>query len=709
MTFQENITIAILGPVSAGKSTFLNALCSNTYSDMLRRKTTMLPQIYHILNNSVNIDNIDEIYKKNKESNEKILELREEKKFDINRDFIEIHHNIEKINHFIVLPNNNTNYSILDMPGLNCGGDDIYYEYIRKNSNNIDIYLLLIDINSGLNTTDEINIIKLIVEQIKINSNGYMYVLINKCDDISFDDRYNVTLDDKELNDLYKRCNNIINEHCKDIIDKVIISPLCSSKLYIYRGVNNNITTIDESQLDNIIKNECGKKELKKLLTLDKKRKFISGLLNSNSSSLYNDWMKDTGYNQFETNINNIITVNYEIFILHHINIDILKILDLKDIDNITEQINIIKDRINLLKIKDLPEYIFTNLNKINDIIKTILNIDSSDCSLSLIDTLLIKMDKYNNIIKGLFKKHQFVDTDEVLKTRREKLLINEFQIEYKYGIFLELFNKNLLTENIFINSIVTIFNQKDVRILCDAMKKIKFISDEYLNILLESLYGNLVKGEYKIVFIDFIKLFEEILNYKVNDIKYINNFLLYYIKHLFLYEDIPKTFEYMYYENLSICSFWLNLNMHNIKLNNTKIQLIFMNISTMFQRLISKNIENVSLNCSLEHITTITNTYEGINNRMDEIYFLIVSYLDTVTKKPIISIIPKIDSVVPDDSKVIKNTKVDTKVDTKVNGDDDEYEKHSESDSSDIVYKKATKNAAKRTIKIVKNAEILI
>jgi len=48
MTFQKNITIAILGTVSAGKSTFLNTLCSNIYSDTFRRKITMLPQIYHI-------------------------------------------------------------------------------------------------------------------------------------------------------------------------------------------------------------------------------------------------------------------------------------------------------------------------------------------------------------------------------------------------------------------------------------------------------------------------------------------------------------------------------------------------------------------------------------------------------------------------------------------------------------------------------------
>ena len=36
--YQENIHIAIRGPVSAGQSTFLNALLSNTYLDMMIKK-----------------------------------------------------------------------------------------------------------------------------------------------------------------------------------------------------------------------------------------------------------------------------------------------------------------------------------------------------------------------------------------------------------------------------------------------------------------------------------------------------------------------------------------------------------------------------------------------------------------------------------------------------------------------------------------------
>lgn len=51
MSYHNNIHIAILRPVSAGKLTHLNALFSDTFSDMKREKNTMLPQIYQTTNN----------------------------------------------------------------------------------------------------------------------------------------------------------------------------------------------------------------------------------------------------------------------------------------------------------------------------------------------------------------------------------------------------------------------------------------------------------------------------------------------------------------------------------------------------------------------------------------------------------------------------------------------------------------------------------
>ena len=178
---------------------------------MKRKKTTMLPQIYKIFKDPKLVDSTESIYNKNKESSEHVLKLRENGKFNVQTDFVELVHHISPIPDFISIPDENSTYSILDMPGLNCGGDTLYYDYIKKISNTIDIYLLVFDINSGLNTTDEINIIQLVVEQIQKNSNGYVHVLINKCDDIQFDGN-KIELEDPEDDNDMKYLDNIIED-----------------------------------------------------------------------------------------------------------------------------------------------------------------------------------------------------------------------------------------------------------------------------------------------------------------------------------------------------------------------------------------------------------------------------------------------------------------------------------------------------------------
>ena len=74
----NNIQIAILGPVSAGKSTLLNGICCDTMSEMAKKRTTMLPQKY-IINNNINYmnsKNAKEIYDENVKRNKEIFELR---------------------------------------------------------------------------------------------------------------------------------------------------------------------------------------------------------------------------------------------------------------------------------------------------------------------------------------------------------------------------------------------------------------------------------------------------------------------------------------------------------------------------------------------------------------------------------------------------------------------------------------------------------
>lgn len=458
----ENIHIAILGPVSAGKSTLLNGIFSNTFSDMKRQKTTMLPQIYQTTPDKSKHNNIDTILEMNRQSNENVLKLREENKYT-QENFKELKYFVDKIDDFIELPDKDATYSILDMPGLNCGGgDNMYFNYIKQISKTIDIYILIFDINSGLNTTDEINILTMINNEIIKNKHGYVHVIINKCDDMIYDEN-GFKFRDDELQDLYDRCKETLHKYLKDIRDNVSISPLCSSELYVYRGIKNNIETIDEKHIDKIIINECGKKELMKLNNLKNKKKFINGLIQEKESSLYNDWMKDTGYNLLKKNIKTIINY-YQFIITHHITNELNDInnMTIDNFDDIASKIDSINLRINKLKKKysnynttsEIKELIVNITNKINKYIENGYTSYSAS-TIENVDKFINNINSFLKKVKELFTNNPFEKIQTDLIKKRYDLLNNELVKNFSIEIFKELYNSKQINMTQFSQSII--------------------------------------------------------------------------------------------------------------------------------------------------------------------------------------------------------------------------------------------------------------
>lgn len=70
LPFNNKFSIGIIGPVSAGKSTFTNAIFVNKFSQTKKKRTTMLPQIYIENNKSIlTTKELNEILTNNNESN----------------------------------------------------------------------------------------------------------------------------------------------------------------------------------------------------------------------------------------------------------------------------------------------------------------------------------------------------------------------------------------------------------------------------------------------------------------------------------------------------------------------------------------------------------------------------------------------------------------------------------------------------------------
>ena len=142
---QPTINFGIIGCVSSGKSTLLNSLFCDTYSDMKIKRTTMIPQVYQcdpkIQKNKAYAK---EIRKQNEEINKKIIEQTENKTALTIQDCYEIVYKVPPIENFIKLPSN-INVAIFDIPGLNDSQTkNTYFQYLNQNFYKFDLSFNLI-------------------------------------------------------------------------------------------------------------------------------------------------------------------------------------------------------------------------------------------------------------------------------------------------------------------------------------------------------------------------------------------------------------------------------------------------------------------------------------------------------------------------------------------------------------------------------------
>jgi len=620
----ENIKLAIFGPVSAGKTTFFNALMSNKCSGMARKKLTMLPQIYQIVNEG-EIHTIQGIYQNNKFFNEEILKLREAGTFDPEQHFTELIYNINPIQDFIQLPDITATYSILDMPGLNCAGDTLYYDYVKKISPTIDIYLVVFDINSGLNTTDEINILKFIVEQIQQNNHGYLHILINKCDNIIINGD-NITLEDEELDELYKRIEEAIHKYCSPIHDKVSFSPLCSQKLYIYRSVQNDITTIEEEHLNNIISEELGKKGLKDYSTITAKREYVSELTNS---PIFGDWIKNTGYNQFIHSLDKILR-NYSEIVFYHINADLVKLQDIRriDFDIMREEIRKINTRIqkaNQYTELPIPQYLLDNLEIINVKLNKHLIASFSESHIDIIDTILGKINDYYAMLKNVCKFNPLEGASSELSNTRIELLIDQFKVKFNSDIFIELhkafFNEE--DDEYSDDDFIDIFTGSIENTLSEDMDSIIYISDIisqfdpsnkfcYMKKLIE-IFTDLLGGHEieSTVFLQFLPKFIVYSNEYDNNLILISRAITNFMITNFAINGEPL------YTKI-ICTDWKVLKSSIIDQSGRKIQYIYLSRTFKTFNSVDSIFEKVDYT-----------TYDNIMNTLDLIFEILNAVLE--------------------------------------------------------------------------------
>lgn len=336
------INIAIIGVVSAGKSTLTNALFVEQFSDMHIKRTTTLPQVYYETKDINLMGDISTIRESNRAINQKMMEESIDKPLTLS-DIKEVKYYVPKVFDLIDDLKDDVYLTIYDMPGLNDGiTKNVYHDYTIKTFHNFDIIIFVLDIHSGLNTSDETDILKLILKNMKINADKYqifnkLIILLNKCDAMECDDDgIECHPLDEELIEMRSQVYGIVQslkaEHYKDAnIDILCIS--CEDA-YIYRMYKRNPKCeLDPKYLNKFGANEFGKSRWNRLP--DKKKK--SEIVKLFKKYDYTENIKLAGFLAFKKSLDKALQPNNRYnYLMNHINYEISN-FQLSDVTHIIQ------------------------------------------------------------------------------------------------------------------------------------------------------------------------------------------------------------------------------------------------------------------------------------------------------------------------------------------------------------------------------------
>ena len=263
----DNINLCFVGGVSTGKSTVLNSVFCEELTQCKIKRTTMWPTVY-VENDFVQDISPEEILKIISEKNKEIIEKTESGQKLDSGDYKELVFNVGKLDINIL---EDSYVNVYDIPGLNdARTKHIYYDYLENNFHKFNLVVFLVDIQSGLNTSDEMDMLRFIInntkDQFKRNQRHiYTLVIVNKADDMQTEedsDKLEIT---GELREMFEQVENTVhtefaNNGLKNSVIGVI--PLCARDSYLYRMVkkHGNKFKLSPEQILKIGVNENGKK-----------------------------------------------------------------------------------------------------------------------------------------------------------------------------------------------------------------------------------------------------------------------------------------------------------------------------------------------------------------------------------------------------------------------------------------------------------------
>jgi len=313
----DNINLCFVGGVSTGKSTILNAIFCEELTQCKIKRTTMVPTVYvENENDAPNLDAPDHIFSQIEKKNQEIIEKTESGVQVADAEYAELQFNVGKLD-INILPDSYVN--VYDIPGLNdARTKSVYYKYLQRNFHRFNLVVFIVDIHSGLNTSDEADILNFIADHTRRqfdtnNKKIYTLVVVNKADDMqlvpeSEDDSLEIT---GELGEMFDQVrNSVCDAFIKRNIEEHLIGiiPLCAIDSYLYRMTqkHGDKFKLSPQQILKIGINENGKK-FSTYKPKDQEEKVLEIL---NNKEFVNTMIKLSGFGHFEKLLHTFLSQN---------------------------------------------------------------------------------------------------------------------------------------------------------------------------------------------------------------------------------------------------------------------------------------------------------------------------------------------------------------------------------------------------------------
>jgi small GTP-binding protein len=432
----DKIRIALIGSVSVGKSTMLNALFVRQFSKTKIRRTTMLPYVFREVSGTITKLQAKEINDKINKTNEEIIKITEDGNNTLTIEkCMPVYFDVPRVFDLISSSNSKlVELEIFDIPGLDdVRTKNVYFEWVTQNFYLFDIVIFVTTIENAFNKTNEMEMLQLVLENIKTHKEKYqrnieLMILVNKCDNMIYsDNKLQFIGSDEEYNEMFDQIMMILQSETKKYgISHVEAFPISAEDSYIYRTMYNtsddNEIDLDDKYINKIGINEYGKIKWNKYIKLDFNyyKKILIDKLKTKEN--YLEHVKIAGYFDFRNKFNSLLEKNIERFLFGRMNYDIMSRPSLAN-ETISKYFSLMLDQLN--KEKKYNIMLKSNNNNIlqiisKDIVQYIDAYIQFDTDTNLIDHInhgaeLLFSTKNNNCneyiqcinnIKNLMKVH---------------------------------------------------------------------------------------------------------------------------------------------------------------------------------------------------------------------------------------------------------------------------------------------------------------